>query len=62
MNKDQVIGKLKEAAGEAEEHAARAVGAKDTEAKGHELEFEGKAQQKVGDAKEAAERFTRKPG
>jgi uncharacterized protein YjbJ (UPF0337 family) len=54
MNKDQIEGKIKEGAGEVQEHVGRAVGSRDQEAKGHAREFEGKAQKKVGDLKEAA--------
>lgn len=53
MNKDQVKGAIKEAAGETQEHLGRLVGSKTQEAKGHSLEIEGKAQKDVGNAKEA---------
>lgn len=52
MNKDQVKGALKEAAGEALEHLGRLVGSKEQEAKGHAREMEGKAQKNYGNAKE----------
>ena len=52
MNKDQVKGALKEAAGEAQEHLGRLVGSKSQEAKGHAREMEGKAQKNYGNAKE----------
>lgn len=52
MNKDQVKGALKEAAGEAQEHLGRLVGSKEHEAKGHAREMEGKAQKNYGNAKE----------
>ena len=52
MNKDQVKGALKEAAGEAQEHLGRLVGSKEQEAKGHAREMEGKAQKNYGNAKE----------
>ena len=55
MNKDQVAGKIKEAAGEAQEHLGRAIGSKSQEAKGHATEMEGKIQKKVGDAEEAVD-------
>ena len=55
MNSDQIKGKIKEVAGEAQEHLGRMVGSKEQEAKGHAKEFAGKAQQKLGDAKEIAE-------
>lgn len=53
MNKDQIKGAIKEAAGEAQEHLGRLVGSKEQEAKGHALEMEGKVQKNVGNAKEA---------
>ena len=52
MNKDQVKGKIKEAAGEVQEHIGKAVGNTEQQAKGHAREFEGKAQKSVGNAKE----------
>lgn len=55
MNKDQVKGKIKEAAGEIQEHTGKALGNKEMEAKGHAREFAGKAQKNVGDVKEAVE-------
>lgn len=61
MNKDQVKGKLKEAAGEAQEHTGRVVGSTEQEAKGHAREVEGKMQKKAGDLEEAAKDATKKP-
>jgi uncharacterized protein YjbJ (UPF0337 family) len=61
MNKDQVKGKLKEAAGEVQERAGRAVDSEKHEAKGHAREMEGKVQKKVGDVEEAAKDLTKKP-
>ena len=61
MNTDQVKGKLKEAAGEAQEHLGRATGDKDQEAKGHAHEVEGKVQKKVGDVKDGVEQIVKKP-
>lgn len=52
MNKDQVKGRIKEAAGEVQEHVGRAINSPEQEAKGHAREFEGKAQKNVGDLKE----------
>jgi uncharacterized protein YjbJ (UPF0337 family) len=52
MNKDQVKGKIKEVAGEAQEHTGKAIGSTEQQAKGHAREFEGKAQKAVGDVKE----------
>lgn len=61
MNKDQVQGKLKEAAGETQERAVRAVDSEKHEAKGHAREMEGKVQKKLGDVEEAAKDVTKKP-
>ncbi len=52
MNKDQVKGKIKEVAGEVQEHTGKMVGSTEQEAKGHAREFEGKAQKAYGDVKE----------
>lgn len=54
MNKDQIKGRIKEAAGETQEQFGKLVGSKEQEAKGHAREFEGKAQKNVGDAREQA--------
>lgn len=51
MNKDQVKGGLKEAAGKVQEKTGELVGSKSQQAKGMAKEVEGKAQKSVGDAK-----------
>lgn len=60
MNKDQVKGRLKEAAGEIQEHTGKALGDKEMQAKGHAREFAGKTQKIAGDTvediKDAAEK------
>ena len=61
MNKDQVKGKLTEAAGEVQAQAGKLTGNKDQEARGHARELEGKVQKKAGDAKEAAKDIMKKP-
>lgn len=61
MNKEQLKGKLKEAAGEVQEHTGRAIGSRNQEAKGHAREMEGKVQKKAGDLEEAAKDVTKKP-
>lgn len=61
MNTDQAKGKLKEVAGEAQEHLGRATGDREQEAKGHAHEQEGKLQKKVGDVKEGVDKIVRKP-
>jgi uncharacterized protein YjbJ (UPF0337 family) len=55
MNKDQVKGKVKEVAGEVQEHTGKAIGSAEQEAKGHAREMEGKAQKAAGDIRENLE-------
>lgn len=52
MNKDQVKGTIKEAAGKVQQKVGEIVGNPKQEAKGLAKKVEGKVQQKVGDAKE----------
>ena len=52
MNKDQVKGKIKEVAGEVQEHTGKAIGNAEQQAKGHAREMEGKAQKAAGDTRE----------
>ena len=52
MNKDQVKGAIKEAAGKVQEKTGELIGSKSQEAKGMAKEVAGKAEKKVGDAKE----------
>lgn len=61
MNEQQVKGKLKEAAGEAQEKLGKTTGSHEQEARGHAREQEGKVQKKTGDLKEAADKAVRKP-
>lgn len=53
MNKDQVKGAVKEAAGKLQQETGKLIGSKEQQAKGLVTKVEGKAQKKVGDAKEA---------
>jgi uncharacterized protein YjbJ (UPF0337 family) len=53
MNKDQLKGVIKEAAGKVQEKIGEVTGSATQQAKGLAKEVEGKAQKKVGDAKEA---------
>lgn len=50
MNRDQVKGRLKEAAGKVQQEAGKATGSLKTQAKGLLKEVEGKVQKNVGDA------------
>jgi uncharacterized protein YjbJ (UPF0337 family) len=52
MNKQQVKGSIKEAAGEVQEQAGKLIGSKEQQAKGHAREEAGKAEQRTGDLKE----------
>jgi uncharacterized protein YjbJ (UPF0337 family) len=53
MNKDQVKGAAKDAAGKVQEKAGELVGSSKHEAKGLAKQAEGKTQKAFGDAKEA---------
>jgi len=62
MNKDQLKGVIKEAAGKVQEKIGEVTGSATQQAKGLAKEVEGKAQKKVGDAKEALrDNANRKP-
>lgn len=52
MNKQQVKGSIKQAAGEVQEQAGKLIGSKQQEIKGHAREQAGKAEKKGGDLKE----------
>ena len=53
MNKDQVKGAVKEAAGKLQQKTGKILGSHKQQAKGLVTKIEGQAQKKVGDAKEA---------
>ena len=52
MNKDQVEGAIKDAAGKVQQKVGAAVGSSSQEVKGIGKQIEGKAQKAVGDVKE----------
>ena len=52
MNKDQVKGRIKEAARETQEQFGKLVNSKEQEAKGHAREQAGKVQKAAGDLRE----------
>ena len=58
MNKDQVKGAAKEAAGKVQREAGKAVGNDRQAAKGAARQSEGKAQGAVGDLKDAGRKVT----
>lgn len=53
MNKDQVKGGAKDAAGKVQEKFGEVTGNREQEAKGIGKQVEGKTQKKVGDVKDA---------
>jgi uncharacterized protein YjbJ (UPF0337 family) len=53
MNRDQIEGAAKDIGGKIQEEAGKLVGSKEQQAKGLMDQVEGKAQQQVGDLKEA---------
>lgn len=55
MNKDQVKGRMKEAAGTVEQKVGKATGSIKTQAKGLGKEVAGKVQKTVGDARNDAD-------
>jgi uncharacterized protein YjbJ (UPF0337 family) len=59
MNKDQVNGTIKEAAGKVQRKTGELIDSPEQEIKGGSKEVAGKAQKKVGDVKEAAETVSR---
>ena len=59
MNKDQVKGATKDAAGKVQEAAGRLVGSKEQQAKGLNKQAEGKVQKTYGDAKEVVKDATK---
>ncbi len=62
MNKDQVKGAVKEAAGKVQEKTGEVIGSTTQQAKGMAKEVEGKTEKKVGDAKETLrDNANRKP-
>ncbi len=54
MNKGQVKGAVKEAAGKVQTKAGEAMGSNKQQAKGMAKQVEGKAQKAIGNVKEAA--------
>lgn len=53
MNKDQIKGSIKDAAGKVQEKVGQNTGDRDQEAKGVGNQAEGKTQKIVGDVKDA---------
>jgi uncharacterized protein YjbJ (UPF0337 family) len=61
INKEQVKGKIKEAAGEVQKQVGKVTGNTEQQAKGQARELEGQAEKKLGDLKESVKDVTRKP-
>lgn len=59
MNKDQVQGTLKEAAGKVQEKVGEVFNSPEQEAKGIAKQVEGATQKQVGDVKEAVKDLTK---
>ena len=55
MNKDQIKGSIKDAAGKVQEKVGQNTGDRDQEAKGLDKQVEGKTQKTVGDVKDAVD-------
>ncbi len=53
MNKDQVKGAIKDAAGKVQEKTGEVIGSSEQQVKGLAKQVEGKVQKQVGNAKEA---------
>ncbi len=53
MNKDQVKGAIKDAAGKVQEKTGEVIGNSEQQVKGLAKQVEGKVQKQVGNAKEA---------
>lgn len=60
MNKDQVKGTAKDVGGKIQESVGKAVGSRETEAKGLANQAEGKTQKAYGDVKETVKDATRR--
>jgi uncharacterized protein YjbJ (UPF0337 family) len=59
MNRNQVKGTLKDAAGNVRRKVGEAIGSTEEEVKGAALQGEGKAQKAVGNVQEAVDKTTR---
>ena len=57
MNKDQMKGSVKDAAGKVQEKVGQVTGDREQEAKGLDKQVEGKTQKAVGDVKDVVDNF-----
>ena len=60
MNKDQVKGVIKDAAGKVQQKTGEVIGSDEQQAKGLYKQAEGKAQKALGDVKEVLKDVTKK--
>ena len=60
MNKDQVKGTIKQAAGKVQEQTGKAIGSHEQQLKGIKKQVEGQAQHTAGDVKEVLKDITKK--
>jgi uncharacterized protein YjbJ (UPF0337 family) len=60
MNKDQVKGTIKDAAGKLQQQTGKAIGSTDQQIKGLHKQAEGQTQKTSGDVKEVLKDFTPK--
>jgi len=60
MNKDQIKGGIKDAAGKAQQEAGKMVGSEEQQAKGLSKQAEGKVQKGVGNVKDAVHDASKK--
>jgi uncharacterized protein YjbJ (UPF0337 family) len=60
MNKDQVKGTLKDAAGKVQQATGKVIGSNEQQLKGVKKQVEGRTQKAVGDVKEVVQDATRK--
>ena len=60
MNKDQVKGAVKDAAGKVQEKAGKLIGSKEQQIKGLSKQVAGKAQKDIGDLKQSVKDFYKK--
>lgn len=58
MDKDQIKGKAKDLAGQAQQKAGEMTGSKEHQAKGMAKQGEGKVQEKAGDVKNVIKKAT----
>ena len=61
MNKDQVNGTIKDAAGKVQRKTGEIIGSTEQQVKGAAKQVEGKLQKKLGDVEEASKDAARKP-